>query len=99
MELSDFRFSPESDCQRRKVMIADPVWYRIFQGLLLLLAICFGLQVFSPLRLNYDAIVLLSMADSATHGYSFLDDGQQTVFPPGYPALLAVLVRVGLAHS
>ena len=92
------RLSAESDLQRRNVTIVA-ARYRISQGLLLLLAICFGLQIFSPLRLNTDAIVLLSVADSAAHGNGFLDDGQKTVFPPGYPALLAVLLRVGLGHS
>ena len=72
--------------------------FRFSQGLLLLLAICFVLQIFSPLRLNTDAIVLLSMGDSAAHGGGFLDGGQKTVFPPGYPALLAMLLRLGLAH-
>lgn len=72
--------------------------FRFSQGLLLLLAICFVLQIFSPLRLNRDAIVLLSMGDSAAHGGGFLDSGQQTVFPPGYPALLAMLLRSGLSH-
>jgi hypothetical protein len=38
------------------------------------------------------------MGESAAHGGGFLDSGQKTVFPPGYPALLAVLIRVGLAH-
>lgn len=56
------------------------------------------LQVFSPLRLNTDATVLLSMGESAARGGGFLDSGQKTVFPPGYLALLAVLLRVGLAH-
>jgi hypothetical protein len=82
-----------------KVMMTGPVRHRISQGVLLLLAMCFGLQVFSPLRLNTDAIVLLSMAESAVHGDGFLDTGQKTVFPPGYPAALTVLVRAGVAHS
>jgi hypothetical protein len=38
------------------------------------------------------------MGESAAHGGGFLDSGQKTVFPPGYPALLAVLIRVGLVH-
>jgi hypothetical protein len=38
------------------------------------------------------------MGESAAHGGGFLDSGQKTVFPPGYAALLAVLLRVGLAH-
>jgi hypothetical protein len=87
----------DSRPQRRAVIIADSVGYRFSQSLLILLAFCFGLQVFSPLRLNTNAIVLLSMADSAAHGGGFFDNGQ-TVFPPGYPALLAVLMRAGLAH-
>jgi hypothetical protein len=99
MGLSDNRFSPEGDSRWRTELIANPLWYRIFQGCFLLLVICFGLQVFSPLRLNNDAIVLLSMADSAAHGQGFLDGGQKTVFPPGYPALLAILMSVGWAHS
>jgi hypothetical protein len=81
-----------------RAIVADSVIFRFSQSLLLLLAICFVLQIFSPLRLNTDAIVLLSMAESAAHGTGFLDSGQQTVFPPGYPALLAMLLRLGLAH-
>ena len=45
----------------RKVMMAEPVKRRIVYGALLLLTVCFLLQVFSPLRLNTDAIVLLSL--------------------------------------
>ncbi len=76
------------------------VRYRFSQGLLILLAFCFVIQVFSPLRLNTDAIVLLSMGESAAHGNGFVgDSGQTTVFPPGYPALLAVMLKLGLAHS
>jgi hypothetical protein len=74
------------------------VKYRSSQILLLLLAICFVLQVFSPLRLNNDAITLLSMGDSAAHGGGFLNDGQKTYLPSGYPALLAVLLKAGFAH-
>ncbi len=81
------------------MIIADPVRYRFSQGLLLLLAICFVLQIFSPLRLNTDATVLLSMGESAAQGGGFSDGGQKTVFPPGYPTLLAILLREGLAHS
>jgi len=80
-------------------LISPTLRYRMSQGVLLLLAICFGLQVFSPLRLNTDAVVLLSMAQSAAHGGGFLDSGQKTVFPPGYPAALAVLMRASLVHS
>jgi hypothetical protein len=66
--------------------------------LLTILTIGFLLQIFTPLRLNTDAVTLLSMADSAAHGSGFLDDGEKSVFPPGYPAVVAVLLRSGLAH-
>lgn len=87
-----------STLQPRTIIAADSVGFRLAQGFLLLLAICFVLQIFSPLRLNTDAIVLLSMGESAAHDGGFLDSGQETVFPPGYPALLAILLRLGLAH-
>lgn len=38
------------------------------------------------------------MGESAAYGSGFLDSGRETVFPPGYPALLAILLRSGLAH-
>ena len=79
--------------------ITDSIRFRFSLALLLVLAVCFVLQVVSPLRLNTDAIVLLSMGESGAHGEGFLDDGQKTVFPPGYPALLALLLSLGLAHS
>jgi hypothetical protein len=78
--------------------IAPLVSYRLAQGILLLLGFFFVFQAFSPLRLNTDAVVLLSMGESAAHGHGFLNNGQKTVFPRGYPALLAVLMRTGLAH-
>ena len=71
---------------------------RAAQILLTILAIGFLLQIFTPLRLNTDAVTLLSMAESAAHGDGFLDDGAKSVFPPGYPAMLAVLLKLGLAH-
>ena len=52
----------------------------------------------SPLRLTFDAVVLLSIADSAAHGHGFFDEGMPTVYPPGYPAMVAALLRMGIAH-
>ena len=68
-------------------------------ALLLALLLSFALQAFSPLRLNTDATTFLSMAESASEGHGFLQNGARTVFPPGYPALLVVLLKLGLAHS
>ena len=86
----------ESWLQRREVAIAPSVSYRLSQGLLLLLMFLFVLQVFSPLRLNTDAVALLSIGDSAAHGGGFYSE--EGVFPPGYPALLALLMKAGLGH-
>ena len=77
---------------------ADPMRYWFTRLLLLFLAICFLLQVRSPLRLNNDAITLLSMGEAAARGAGFVDGGQRTVFPPGYPAVLALLLKLGFAH-
>jgi hypothetical protein len=76
----------------------DRVRLRLAKALLVVISVCFTVQVFSPLRLNTDATVLLSMGASAAQGRGFLDDGEKTFFPPGYPALLAVLLTLGLGH-
>jgi len=67
----------------------------------LLIALCLAhvLQLFGPLRLNTDAIVLLSMALSNFQGHGLLDEGAQTVFPPGYPWLVSVLLKADMASS
>jgi hypothetical protein len=41
---------------------------------------------------------MMSEAESVVQGTGFLDDGFKTPFPPGYPALLALLLIVGCAH-
>ena len=78
--------------------MSDGFKLRAVQALLALLAISFLLQIFTPLRLNTDAVTLLSMADSASHGNGFLDDGEKSVFPPGYPAMLVFLLKLGIAY-
>jgi hypothetical protein len=65
-----------------------------------LLAVCllYMVQLWTPLRLNGDAIELLSIASSAADGHGFLDHGQKTHYPPGYPAMVVCLDRVGEAR-
>jgi hypothetical protein len=58
-----------------------------------------SIQVFTPLRLHPDTVVLLSVADSVAHGGNYLFDGKETVFPPGYPTLVAMLIKLGLSYS
>lgn len=67
-------------------------------GVLLILVAVYFLQAATPFRLHPDTIVFLSTAETAARGGGFLYHGQPTVFPPGYPALLALLIRLHLAH-
>lgn len=66
-----------------------------------LVAICvvYALQVFTPLRLDHDAIVLLSMAGSAADGHGFLYEGSKTHYLPTYPAIVVCMERLGVARS
>jgi len=59
----------------------------------------YAAQVLTPLRLDHDSIVLLSMAASASDGHGFLDHGSKTHYPPGYPAIVVGLERLGVARS
>jgi len=68
------------------------------KAILLVVAACYLVQIVTPLRLHPDTVVLLSMAESAAHGGGFLHHGQPTVFPPGYPALLALFFKLDV-HS
>lgn len=52
----------------------------------------------TPLRLHNDTIVFINMAESAVRGGGFLEHGQTTHFPPGYPAMLAALMKLGIFH-
>jgi len=83
----------------RRLTPFDALMRRTWQCALLLLIACYALQIFSPLRLNTDSIILLSMADSVAHGGGFLYQGHKTVHPPGYPALIAVLLKFRLGYS
>ena len=66
--------------------------------LLALIACCYALHVFTPLRLTPDSVAFLQMADSAAKGSGFLIHGRPSYFPVGYPAIVSVLVRLNLTH-
>jgi hypothetical protein len=57
------------------------------------------LQLASPLRLNTDSIVFLSLAQSFLEGGGFVFEERMTHFPVGYPLIVATLDRVGIASS
>ena len=67
-------------------------------AIIVILVAVYFLQVATPLRLHPDTVVLLSVAETAAHGGGYLYHGQPTVFPPGYPTLLAFLIKVNLAR-
>lgn len=67
--------------------------------LLIFIAIAYGLQVVSPLRINTDAYRLLSMAVSSSDGNGYLVDGQPDQFPNGYPFLVKIMLMAGIADS
>lgn len=58
------------------------------------LGLCYAAQMAAPLRLSNDAIELLNMAASAADGNGF----PPSRFPIGYPAIIAVLDRAGIAR-
>src|SRR5215469_10845763 len=66
----------------------------------ILFVVCglYVVQLWTPLRLTGDSIVLLSIASSAADGHGFLDHGQKTHYPRGYPTMVVCLERVGAAR-
>lgn len=72
---------------------------RVLFCILLAFCLLYVAQAWTPLRLNTDSIVLLSIASSAADGYGFLDHGVKTHFPPGYPFMVVCLDKVGAGHS
>ena len=60
---------------------------------------CIFVELASPLRLNTDATVFLSLAQSFLEGDGFVFEGRITHFPVGYPLIVATLDRIGIASS
>jgi hypothetical protein len=54
-------------------------------------------QVFSPLRLNADAVTLLSLTARLTDGEPFLIRGALPVFPIGVPFVFSTMEHLGIA--
>lgn len=66
-------------------------WLRLLQLIIAGLSFVYILQSFSLLRLNTDAVIFLSLADSFVKGHGLVYHGLPTHFPPGYPVLIALL--------
>jgi hypothetical protein len=78
---------------------------RVRSALLLALVFLAGLyavQLVRPLHLEFDSVCYFQIAERAAEGGGFGCSGCDRthcslIYPPGYPAVLAVLIRTGLA--
>jgi len=66
---------------------------------LLLVSLAYLVQIASPLRLVGDGVDYLLQASSAADGHGFRVHGEQSMRPPGYPALIFLLVKAGVGKS
>jgi hypothetical protein len=74
--------------------------FRVAAGLaLLLVSLVYLVQIASPLRLVGDGVDYLLQASSAADGNGFRVHGEQSMRPPGYPALIFLLVKAGIGKS
>jgi hypothetical protein len=64
-----------------------------------LIALLYGMNAFGNLRLNTDVVALLSSAISRAQGIGQIFHGRPTVFPPGYPFIVELQLRMGIASS
>ena len=65
----------------------------------ILIAVVYLLQTAGPLRLINDGIDYLLQASSALDGHGFKVHGAHSMRPPGYPALIYCLAKVGLGNT
>jgi len=66
---------------------------------LLLVSLAYLVQIASPLRLIGDGVDYLLQASSAVDGHGFRVHGERSMRPPGYPALIFLLVKAGIGKS
>jgi hypothetical protein len=81
-------------------MIDSSQRFRVAAGLaLLLVSLAYLVQIASPLRLVGDGVDYLLQASSAADGHGFRVHGEQSMRPPGYPALIFLLEKAGIGKS
>lgn len=74
---------------------------RWVRWLIVLLVVCYGIQLvqaFSPLRIDGDAIDYLTAAASVADGEKLATLSKANMRPLGYPVMIAVLDRIGMAR-
>lgn len=79
--------------------VSSGPWGRVLAIALVLIGCTYLLQICTPLRLNYDAVVLLGIADEAARDGSYTYHGAITQYPRGYPFLVRALESSGMAAS
>jgi len=58
----------------------------------------YSLQSLSPIRLSSDVVTYLQMARSAAEGHGIPREYRHAYYPAGYPALIAGLLKLHVAH-
>lgn len=88
--------SPQQDMGRT----ITPYRTRLLTALcLVIVSIAYLVQIATPLRLINDGVDYLLQASSALDGNGFRVHGVQSMRPAGYPALIFVLVKLGVGKS
>jgi hypothetical protein len=64
-----------------------------------LVMLLYLLQLPTPLRVNTDGTIYLSLAASFNDGHGFIWHSHKAHFPSGYPAVIAGLERIGMGNS
>ena len=94
--------APKSQSSSGDLLVSrNPARYRIaIWCFIALAATAYLVQCFTPLRLTTDAIYYLSIGLSAAEGHGFrFHDTLVRQWPPGYPAIIAVMRMAGLGNS
>src|SRR5690349_11601903 len=70
-----------------------------FSALMAALFVVFAIQLYSPLRINADAALILRLTAMLTDGRPYLIDGARPIFPIGVPLTFSLMERAGAANS
>ena len=76
-----------------------PPWTYVPHVVLAVFGVGYALQTATPLRLNGDVATYLTVAGQVLDGRGFVDAAGPTLYPPGYPALIALVSALGLDVS
>jgi hypothetical protein len=74
---------------------ADRRYRRLLTAALAAIALAYLVQLPTPLRLHNDTVVLVSLGESLARGTGFLYHGSGSHYSPGYPAIVALLIKTG----